>query len=66
MSNELIKYAFTGGEVSPTLYGRSDLEQYDLGLALANNWIICLRYPSLSPRDRFLSSNVLVDSFREF
>lgn len=43
MSNELIKYAFTGGEVSPTLYGRSDLEQYDLGLALAKNWIVDYR-----------------------
>lgn len=40
MSNNLIKYAFTGGEVSPTLYGRSDLEQYDLGVALAENWFV--------------------------
>ena len=39
MSNELIQYAFTGGEISPSLYGRSDLESYDLGLALAKNWI---------------------------
>lgn len=43
MSNELIKYAFTAGELSPTLLGRSDLEQYDLGLALANNWIVDYR-----------------------
>lgn len=52
MSNELIKYAFTGGEVSPTLYGRSDLEQYDLGLALANNWIVDYR-GGLSTRPGF-------------
>jgi hypothetical protein len=43
VSNELIKYAFTGGEVSPTLFGRSDLEQYDLGLAIAKNWIVDYR-----------------------
>lgn len=43
MSNELIKYAFTGGELSPTLYGRSDLEQYDLGLAVAQNWFVDYR-----------------------
>lgn len=52
MSNELIKYAFTGGEVSPTLYGRSDLEQYDLGLAIANNWIVDYR-GGLSTRPGF-------------
>jgi hypothetical protein len=43
VSNEIIKYAFTGGEVSPTLFGRSDLEQYDLGLALAKNWFVDYR-----------------------
>lgn len=52
MSNELIKYAFTGGEVSPTLYGRSDLEQYDLGLALAKNWFVDYR-GGLSTRPGF-------------
>lgn len=43
MSNELIKYAFTGGEISPQLFGRSDLEQYDLGMALARNWFVDFR-----------------------
>ena len=43
MSNELIKYSFTGGELSPSLYGRSDLEQYDLGTALSKNWIVDYR-----------------------
>lgn len=52
MSNELIKYAFTGGEVSPTLYGRSDLEQYDLGLAVARNWFVDYR-GGLSSRPGF-------------
>lgn len=43
MSAELIKYAFSGGEVSPTFYGRTDLEKYDLGLALAYNWFVDYR-----------------------
>lgn len=43
MSNEIIKYAFTAGEVSPTLFGRSDLEQYDTGLAVARNWLVDYR-----------------------
>jgi hypothetical protein len=43
MSNEVIKYAFVAGEVSPSLYARSDLEKYDLGLALAKNWFVDYR-----------------------
>lgn len=43
MSAELIKYAFVAGEVSPTYVGRSDLEQYDFGLALAKNWFVDYR-----------------------
>lgn len=40
---DLIKYAFVAGEVSPTLFGRSDLEKYDLGVALARNWFVDYR-----------------------
>lgn len=43
MSNELIKYAFTAGEISDKLFGRSDLEQYDLGVALGQNWLVDYR-----------------------
>lgn len=43
MSTELIKYAFIAGELSPTLFGRSDLTKYDLGLALAYNWFVDYR-----------------------
>lgn len=43
MSNELIKYAFTAGEISDKLFGRSDLEQYDLGVALGRNWLVDYR-----------------------
>lgn len=43
MSNSLIQYAYVSGEISPTLYSRSDLEKYDLGLALARNWIVDYR-----------------------
>lgn len=37
---DLIQYAFVGGEISPTLFGRSDLEKYDLAVALARNWFV--------------------------
>lgn len=43
MSVELIKYAFVAGEVSPTLYGRTDLTKYDFGMALAKNWFVDYR-----------------------
>lgn len=43
MSFELIKFAWSGGELSPTFLGRTDLEKYDLGLALARNWFIDYR-----------------------
>lgn len=35
-----IQYGFTGGEISPLLIGRGDLDKYDLGLALARNFFI--------------------------
>ena len=43
MSVELIKYAFVAGEISPAYYGRGDLEKFDLGLALARNFIVDYR-----------------------
>lgn len=43
MSIELIKYAFVAGEVSPSLYGRTDLTKYDFGMALAKNWFVDYR-----------------------
>ena len=42
MSN-LIQYAYVSGEISPTLYSRSDLEKYDLGLALARDYFVDYR-----------------------
>lgn len=43
MSLNVIKYAFVAGEISPTLFGRSDLEKYDLGVALARNFFVDYR-----------------------
>lgn len=43
MSLDLIKFAFISGELSPTFYGRPDLEKFDLGLALARNWFVDYR-----------------------
>lgn len=43
MSIDLIKFAFVAGEIADNFYGRSDLEKYDLALALAENWFIDYR-----------------------
>lgn len=43
MSADLIKYAFVAGELSEQLYGRSDLEKFDLGLAEGYNWFVDYR-----------------------
>jgi len=43
MSANLIQYAFAAGEIAPKLIGRSDLEKYDLGVALARNWFVDYR-----------------------
>lgn len=40
---DLIKYAFVAGEISPTLFSRSDLEKYDLAVAQAENWFVDYR-----------------------
>ncbi len=43
MPEPLIQYAFSAGELSPTLKGRSDLEKYDLGLDLCYNFFVDYR-----------------------
>ncbi len=43
MSNELLKYAFVAGELSPTLLGRTDLTKYDLAMAEAYNFFVDYR-----------------------
>src|SRR5688572_7383116 len=43
MAVDLIRFAFVAGEVSPTLYGRSDFEKHDFGLANAENWFVDYR-----------------------
>lgn len=43
MSFDFIKFAFSAGEISPKLLGRTDLEKYDLGLDLSYNWFVDYR-----------------------
>lgn len=43
MTNAFIKYAFVSGELSPTLFGRTDLEKYDLGMERISNWFVDYR-----------------------
>lgn len=43
MSVDLVKYAFIAGEISPTLFGRTDLTKFDLGMAEAKNFFVDYR-----------------------
>lgn len=43
MSTDIVKYAFIAGEVSPTLYGRTDLTKFDLGMSEARNFFVDYR-----------------------
>lgn len=52
MSTDVVKYAFIAGEISPTLFGRSDLTKYDLGMAEAYNFFVDYR-GGLSSRPGF-------------
>lgn len=43
MSTDVIKYAFIAGELSPTLFGRTDLTKFDFGMAEAKNFFVDYR-----------------------
>lgn len=43
MSTDIIKYAFIAGELSPTLFGRTDLTKFDLGMSEARNFFVDYR-----------------------
>jgi len=43
MSADIVKYAFIGGEISPTLLGRTDLTKYDLAVAEGLNFFVDYR-----------------------
>jgi len=43
MSVDVVKYAFIAGEISPTLFGRTDLTKFDLGMAEASNFFVDYR-----------------------
>ncbi len=43
MTSPLIVYAFTAGELAPTLWNRTDFEKYDLAVAEAENFFVDYR-----------------------
>lgn len=45
----LLKPSFAGGELSPALYGRTDLAKYDVGAARLQNFLV-LRYGGVANR----------------
>ena len=47
-----LKPSFAAGELAPSLYGRTDLQKYDIGAALIENMIV-LRYGGVSRRPGF-------------
>lgn len=52
MSTDIVKYAFIAGEISPTLFGRTDLTKYDLAVAEGENFFVDYR-GGLSSRPGF-------------
>ena len=55
MSVDVVKFAFIAGELSPTLYGRTDLTKFDLGMAEAKNFFVDYRGGlSSRPGTRFM------------
>lgn len=55
MSTDVVKFAFIAGELSPTLYGRTDLTKFDLGMAEAKNFFVDYRGGlSSRPGTRFM------------
>lgn len=55
MSNDVVKFAFIAGELSPTLFGRTDLTKFDLGMAEAKNFFVDYRGGlSSRPGTRFM------------
>lgn len=63
MSNNLIKFTFTAGEISPKLLGRTDLEQYDMGMAKAQNYIVDYRGGLTTRAGQFFCEYVWKDEF---
>ena len=43
MTHPFVTHAFIAGELDRPFYGRTDLEKYDLGVALARNWYVDFR-----------------------
>lgn len=43
MTTDVVKFAFIAGEISPTLFGRTDLTKFDLGMAEARNFFVDYR-----------------------
>lgn len=52
MALHILKPSFAGGELAPALYGRTDLQKYDVGAAVLENMIV-LRYGGVSRRPGF-------------
>lgn len=62
MSTDVVKFAFIAGEISPTLYGRTDLTKFDLGMAEARNFFVDYRGGlSSRPGTRFMEHLYLDD-----
>lgn len=64
MSIDIVKYAFIAGEISPTLYGRTDLTKFDLGMAEAQNFFVDYR-GGLSSRPGFQFFELVKEDDRE-
>lgn len=64
MSTDIVKYAFIAGEISPTLFGRTDLTKYDLAVAKGLNFFVDYR-GGLSSRPGFEFNDFVKEDERE-
>jgi len=60
LPNDLMKYGFVAGELSPTFFGRTDLTKYDMAMAEAYNYFVDYR-GGLSSRPGFEFVDYLPD-----
>lgn len=52
MGQYVLKPSFSGGELTPALWGRTDIQKYDVGAACIKNAIV-LRYGGVKRREGF-------------
>lgn len=61
MGMYMLKPSFAAGELSPAMYGRTDIAKYDIGAAKLKNFMV-LRYGGVTnrPGTRFIAQTAAI------